>query len=125
EARLWGEARKHLGEAIDAARPGPPPARVCRMMAELEENENEDPARAREWLMRASQAGADPTWVCGHCGNAVGEWSVVCGKCESFDSFSWATPPSIASLPEEEPRAAELEAAALPTALPPGGIEAG
>jgi len=123
EARLWGEARKHLESAIDAAG-GPPPARVCRMTAELEESENDDPARAREWLMRASTAGADPAWVCDHCGNSVGQWSVVCGKCESFDSFRWRTPPSIVSLPEGETANSKLITEG-PAALPTGGIEAG
>jgi HemY protein len=123
EARLWGEARKHLESAIDAAG-GPPPARVCRMTAELEESENDDPALAREWLMRASTAGADPAWVCDHCGNSVGQWSVVCGKCESFDSFRWRTPPSIVSLPEGETANSKLITEG-PAALPTGGIEAG
>jgi HemY protein len=123
EARLWGEARKHLESAIDAAGP-PTPARVCRMMAELEESENGDSTRAREWLMRASTAAADPVWVCDHCGNSVGRWSVVCGKCESFDSFRWRTPPSIVSLPEGESADGELITEG-PAALPSGGIEAG
>ncbi len=50
EARLWGEARSNLEPiAGDDASP-----RVCRLMAELEEAEHGDLARARSWLMRAS-----------------------------------------------------------------------
>jgi HemY protein len=50
EARLWGEARSNLEPiAGDDASP-----RVCRLMAELEEAEHGDLARARTWLMRAS-----------------------------------------------------------------------
>lgn len=49
EARLWGEARSNL-EAV--AGPNSPP-RVCRLMAQLEEGEHGDLARARMWLMRA------------------------------------------------------------------------
>jgi len=50
EARLWGEARAQL-EPI-ATEDAPP--RVCRLMAELEEAEHGDLARARMWLMRAA-----------------------------------------------------------------------
>ena len=126
-AQLWGEARKHLENAIEASRASAPspgvalglPARICRMMAELEESENGDSGLAREWLMRASHAHDDPTWVCDDCGNAIGEWSAVCGKCENFDSFSWRTPPSIAGLSDERAGTAGL------VALPPESAEAG
>ena len=50
EARLWGEARTNL-ESV--AGPDAPP-RVCLLMAELEEAEHGDLARARTWLMRAA-----------------------------------------------------------------------
>jgi HemY protein len=50
EGRLWGEARSNLEPiAGDDASP-----RVCRLMAELEEAEHGDLARARTWLMRAA-----------------------------------------------------------------------
>jgi HemY protein len=50
EARLWGEARSQLEPvAGDNA-----PPRVCRLMAEVEEAEHGDLARARSWLLRAS-----------------------------------------------------------------------
>jgi len=121
DARLWGEARQCLENAFAAE--AKMPARVCRMLAELEENENGDSGRAREWLFRASEAPADPAWVCDHCGNTVGEWSVVCGKCEGFDSFDWRTPASILALPESG-RGLEDDVRE-PARLPPGGIEAG
>ena len=131
EAQLWGEARQSLDTALDGNIA--PPGRVCRMMAQLEESENGDQGRAREWLVRASQASADPVWVCDHCGNGVGEWSVTCGKCGEFDSYYWRPPPSIVGLMEPsvidggtedlEPRSNLIDAwgAALP---PPGGVRA-
>ena len=94
EAPLWGEARKHL----EAAGGTDPSARVCRLMAALEESEHENMARAHEWLMRASVAERDPAWVCEHCGNAVAQWSALCGKCDGFDSFAWRMPPRVAVL---------------------------
>lgn len=135
DARLWGEARQALEKTLatpSLASPGPPSGRVCRMMAELEESENGDSGHAREWLVRASAA-ADPAWVCDHCGNTVGEWSVVCGKCEEFDSFDWRTPASILGLPEggdlgeSDPGAPSGVTGDItePIRLPPGGIQAG
>lgn len=50
EARLWGEARTNL-ESIAGPDASP---RVCLLMAELEEAEHGDLARARTWLMRAA-----------------------------------------------------------------------
>jgi hypothetical protein len=48
---------------------------------------------------------------------------VVCGKCESFDSFRWRTPPSIVSLPEGETAKTEMITEG-PAALTTGGIKA-
>ncbi len=95
EAQLWGEARKHLNSVAgdDAS------VRVCRLMARLEESQHGDMVRAREWLVRASMADPDPTWVCRDCGNAVADWGILCGKCGGFDSFDWHTPPHVVGLP--------------------------
>jgi HemY protein len=101
EARLWGEARKHL-KALTKDNPGPG---VCRMMAELEELEHGDLVKAREWLVRAAMGDADPTWVCGQCGNTISEWSILCGNCEAFDSFSWQTMPHVVPLAPGEVQA--------------------
>jgi len=101
-AELWGEARKHLQEA-GAGDGLEPPARICRMMAELEERENGDMAKARDWLMRSTTAPSDPKWVCESCGNAVNEWTAHCGNCRSFDSYRWGPPPHISALAKPQP----------------------
>lgn len=106
-ARLWGEARTHLGAlagaAVDADGSASDPhhqeARVCRLWAELEDAEHGDAAAARRWLSLASLAEADSAWVCGSCGNAVHEWSALCGNCGALDGFTWRTPPHVVSLP--------------------------
>lgn len=89
KAELWGEARKALAPYIF----GKPSARICRLMAELEEAENNDAALAGEWLKRAADAESDPAWVCASCGNVEADWAAVCGHCGGFDSFSWRKPP--------------------------------
>ncbi len=123
-AELWGEARKHLKEA-GAGSGLEPQARVCRMMAELEEHENGDLTKAREWLVRAGSAPADEKWVCGECGNAVAVWTAHCGNCNAFDSYSWRTPPHISGLPK--PEALASDAPREPGAQPaiPGSADAG
>jgi len=110
DARLWGEARRHVGAAG-----GPASARLCRLMAELVESESGDTEGARQWLARATEAEPDPAWVCGACGAVAGEWQAVCGNCGAFDRLDWRPPPVVRALlgPAE---AAEL---ALPPAPAP------
>lgn len=55
KADLWGEARKHLTIAAGDA----PDARVCRLMAQLEEAEHGDTQAARDWLARAAAFAVD------------------------------------------------------------------
>lgn len=88
-ARLWGEARKHLAGAAGNA----PTARVCRLMAELEELESGDMAASRQWLARATTAVPDEAWVCSDCGAVAGSWSALCGNCNAFGSLAWQPPP--------------------------------
>ncbi len=97
KARLWGEARRHIKAAA-----GPeglehaPSDSVCRLMAELEEQENGDTAQARVWLTRSAGAPKDPAWVCTSCGAVSARWSARCGACKSFDSLAWQPPPRVA-----------------------------
>ncbi len=96
-ARLWGEARRHLarvGVQAEADTTAPlPPARASRLMAEVEEAENRDSARARFWLSRAAAAAAlEPTYVCGKCGAEAGHWVSLCPNCRAFASFEWRAP---------------------------------
>ncbi len=116
DAKLWGEARENLeAAAADGAS-----ARVCRLMARLEERERGDASAAREWLVRASMADQEPTWVCESCGNWVAEWTALCGKCSGFDSFVWRAPPHVPGLAEEK----EPIRLVSPDA-PPGGASEG
>jgi len=119
-AGQWDEARAAL-EALGAA----PDARVCRLMAELEERQHGDLAAAREWLGRAALAPPGPAWVCDDCGAASGEWLAHCPACEAFGSLRWAPPkaaPAAGRLapPESDPAppAEAAQAAALPAPAP-------
>jgi HemY protein len=117
-ARLWGEARKHLKAAAGAS----PTARVCRLMAEIDENESGDMESSRRWLARATTAAPDEAWVCNDCGAVAGTWTALCGNCSSFGSLAWQAPPRAVRLAAPK-AAAKPRPAALP-AKPKSGAPA-
>ena len=87
-AELWGEARNHLEKAAG----DDPQARVCRMMADLEDRAGDNPDAVRTWLLRASDAPPDAAWICADCGAAWGDWTPVCGNCQSLGTLDWEPP---------------------------------
>ena len=116
DAQLWGEARRHLDQALSAPAPpfiarlpspaglaltpdpdedtslaGPTP-RLCLMMARLEEAEHGAGPGSREWLDRAVTAMPDPRYVCATCAGESLEWRSLCPHCGSFDTLAWRTP---------------------------------
>ncbi len=95
-AQLWGEARRHLDPLLATPEP---PARACRLMAEIAKSEHGDLAAAESWRTRADQAAPDACWVCDKCGAQAQRWSAICGHCGAFDSLSHRAPTRIAVLP--------------------------
>ncbi|MSO85807.1 MAG: heme biosynthesis protein HemY [Rhodospirillales bacterium] len=114
-AKLWGEARHALEGFGDN-----PPARACRLMAEIEETERGDLVESRRWLMRANVADPDPAWVCDGCGTAAADWGAVCPKCGTFDALHWRTPPRHAALVAPQAAPARLASTAENNPDPPG-----
>jgi HemY protein len=88
DAELWGEARRHLKDALAT---GATP-RLCRLMARLEEAEHGELGPVREWLDRAVGATPDPRYVCTSCGRESLDWRSLCPHCGAFDALSWRTP---------------------------------
>ena len=88
DAQLWGEARRHLKDALAT---GATP-RLCRLMARLEEAEHGELGPVREWLDRAVGATPDPRYVCASCGRESLDWRSLCPHCGAFDALSWRTP---------------------------------
>jgi len=115
DAGLWGDARDNLKKLIGAAGPavkGSVTVAVCRMMADLEEHENNDLAAAREWLFRAGNAEPDSMWVCRECGNATRKWTALCGRCQGFDVFEWSRPSNVPGISVTAMATATLPSAA-------------
>jgi HemY protein len=79
-----------------------PTARMCLLMAEIEEAEHGETGYGREWLARASRAPRDACWIAG--GVMSEQWlpaSPVTGK---LDAFVWQRPderPSVGGELEE------------------------
>jgi HemY protein len=90
-ARLWGEARRHLDRA-GAQGPGPWSNRLCHLMAELEQGDHGNGEARQTWLERAARGEADATWVCGACGAETQGWEPLCPSCHNFDGLAWRTP---------------------------------
>ncbi len=78
-----------------------PTARMCVIMAELEDREHDAQGLVREWLARGSRAPRDATWVAdGHFSRQWAPVSPVTGK---LDAYRWLQPREELSGPVEEP----------------------
>ncbi|MCD6035414.1 MAG: enzyme of heme biosynthesis (hemY-like) [Rickettsiales bacterium] len=92
-----GKARDHLRMALSQGET----SAVCRLMAEIEEKEENDTA-ALQWRERASNTSHDHHWTCTHCGHPSHSWTVHCGHCKSFDSLEWRAEREVDVITPEE-----------------------
>ncbi len=86
EAQEWASARNALAKYA----PVNPSQAVCVAMAKIEEGQNADYGRARQWLARAVTAQRDPTWTAD--GVTAGEWAPVSPVSGQLDAFEWKVP---------------------------------
>ncbi|RYE11008.1 MAG: heme biosynthesis protein HemY [Hyphomicrobiales bacterium] len=91
DAYDWATARG----ALDAFVGNEPTQAVCLLMAEIEEGQNADQGKAREWLSRAVRAPADPVWIAD--GITADEWEPVSPVTGALDAFEWRVPLSASS----------------------------
>ena len=97
-AALWADARRHL-EAAAALEGERPSARLCRLMARLEEGPGGEAGAARRWLLAIAEADPDPAWLCARCGTLTQAWQANCPHCRAFDSLAWQAPPRAGAAP--------------------------
>jgi HemY protein len=83
DARDYGAARVALAPYVQSEAT----ERVCMLMAEIEEGENGDQARARTWLRRAVVAKRDPVWTAD--GRVFEAWAPVSPVSGRLDAFEW------------------------------------
>ena len=101
DAQEFAKARAALAPHLAA-----PTRRVAVLMAELERAERNDEGRAREWIVRALNGAADPTWTAE--GHTSDRWLPV-SPGGRIDAFEWRVPlTGIVNAPviEAEPAAA-------------------
>ena len=120
-ARHFEQARQELAPLLGPA-DDLPEARVCRLMADLEEAENGQSEVVRDWLLKTEAAPPEATWGCRGCGRAVAEWTPNCGHCGAFDSLHWAPPGAHRELAEASPAGPPPAATIAPAA---NNIDAG
>ena len=114
-AREWKEARR----ALDGLNGPRAQARVCALMADLEEGETGDKGRAREWLARAVNAPRDPMWMAD--GAVLPAWSPVSPVTGQLAQCTWKIPYESPDVPAQPPMpdATVEPALALPSASTP------
>jgi HemY protein len=116
DAYDWAAARNALANYSAAN----PTQTVCLLMAEIEEGQNADQGKAREWLARAVRAPRDPVWTAD--GITADEWEPVSPVSGRLDAFEWRVPLSavggksepLPPLTESLPPPAETSLAPLP-----------
>ena len=104
DARDWKLARQALEDYVDER----PRARICSLMAEIEEGEFGDKGRTRQWLARAVRAPRDPIWFA-H-GMTSRKWLPVSPVNGELGAFRWTTPPEALVAPDEEAPGFDLPA---------------
>ena len=110
----WPTARSALANYVVSD----PTQAVCLLMAEIEEGQNADQGKAREWLSRAVRAPRDPVWVAD--GITADEWEPTSPVSGNLDAFEWRVPlAAVASKPEPLPANEKLPAPAAETSLAP------
>ncbi len=100
EARGLPAARAAVAPLLAPGAPsGRPTARVCLLMADIEEAAGAEGA-VREWLARAARAPRDRAWVAD--GVISDRWAPV-SPSGALDAFVWRTPEERLSAPEPSP----------------------
>ena len=93
---------------------GDPTQRVAELMAELEQKENGDEGRAREWMARAVHARRDPAWTAD--GVVSDRWMPVSPGSGRLDAFKWKVP--LAELGGRGPTIESAEPAVVAPVVP-------
>ncbi len=86
DANEWDLARKVLEPVLTTR----PTERACLLMADIEEGQNGDKGRMRDWLARAVRAPADPVWTAD--GHVSEEWLPVSPVSGEVGAFEWKVP---------------------------------
>ena len=82
----WTAARK----ALETIVVDDPSARICTLMAKIEQGELGNRGLVAEWLARAQRAPSDPVWLAdGHIADA---WAAISAVTGELDAYEWKVP---------------------------------
>ena len=121
-ARNVNAARAALAPLLEALADSRPTARLCLLMAEVEEAAGAPAGVVREWLARASRAPRDASWVAD--GVTSERWLPVSPVSGRLDAFEWRLPPGEALRELPVPGPVRESPAALPEAAPAPAVAA-
>lgn len=95
DAYEWSLARKILSPFINE-----PTQAICMAMAQIEEGQNNDQGKVRNWLAKAVNAPRDALWV----GDGVVSdvWQATSPLSGKFDVFEWKSPPSAVAVSQKD-----------------------
>jgi HemY protein len=99
EARDLEGAREAVAPLLASDAAARPSARVCLLMADLEETEG-SPGAVREWLARAARAPRDRAWIAE--GFVSDRWAPV-SPSGKLDGFAWRAPEERLAAPQPGP----------------------
>ena len=86
QAKLWGQARKHLKQLVGLY----PTKRVFMLLMQLEAQEFPGEKTKQDgWLVQMTTAKSDPGWSCSSCGAHQLTWRAVCSSCKSLGSINY------------------------------------
>lgn len=115
-ARSFDTARNALTPLLEEGAGGRRPgARLCLLMAELEDAVGSPAGVVREWLGRASRAPREAAWIAD--GVTSDQWQPVSPVTGRLDAFAWTSPP-------DRIGALELSEAPMKAAEPPSALSA-
>jgi HemY protein len=106
----WSDARRVLAPWAQ----GEISARICMLLAEIEERQHRDSVSAHDWLLRAVRAPRDSDFRCTRCGAHSAHWHALCGQCKGFDTLVWLAPENPQPATSDADKLAPPTAAALP-----------
>lgn len=82
----WSAARKALETLVIDE----PSARICTLMAKIEQGELGNKGLVAEWLARAQRAPSDPVWLAD--GHIAVMWAPVSAVTGELDAYEWKVP---------------------------------
>lgn len=107
QAKEWSTARTALTNFVTDS----PSQSTCVAMAQIEEGQNDDHGRARQWLAKAVSAPRDPVWIAD--GVTANEWSPVSPVTGELDAYEFKVPSSSISLVETPGPQFELQPSSI------------